>query len=178
MKRNGPASEAFFLSHLEERNVYIDGYQTSLKRSETMKRLRIVLALFVFSAVAFLASAPAVNADEVIVFNGDTYAAIAYSPATGNYGYGYNYVSRGSAEAAAIRNCKANDARIVTWVNNGWCALALGDDKTAWGVGWSYGNGATNTFAKRTAENECGKRTTNPRLIVCVCSTNVAPEKP
>src|SRR5205823_212946 len=101
-----------------------------------MKSLRM-LVLFVLGGFACVA-APA-QADEVIVFNGNTYAAIAYSPAMGNYGYGYNYGSRTAAEAAAIRNCKADDARIVTWVNNGFCALALGEDKTAWGVGWSFG---------------------------------------
>ncbi len=141
-----------------------------------MKPLRVVLAVVALSCVGFLATPQTVRSADVIVFNGDTYAAIAYSPATGNYGYGYNFGSRASAEAAALRNCKADDARVVTWVNNGFCALSLGDDKTKWGVGFSYGDGATNTFAKRRALQECANRTTNSRLVICVCSVNVAPE--
>ena len=113
---------------------------------------------------------------DVIYFDGDTYAAIAYSPATGRYGYAYNHGSRRSAENAALRHCKADDARIVTWVHNGFCALAIGDDRSRWGTGWSYGDGATNTSAKRRALDECGRRTTGPRIVVCVCSTNVRPE--
>ena len=143
-----------------------------------MKRLHLVPVLFVLSCVALLGTALKAHSDEVIVFNGDTYAAIAYSPATGNYGYAYNHGSRFAAESAALRNCKGDDGRIVTWVHNGFCALALGDDKSTWGVGWSYGDGATNTYAKRRAVQECGKRTTNPRIVICVCSTNVTPEVP
>ena len=142
-----------------------------------MKPLRTLLALFALTCVALLGEARTIRADEVIP-NSNTYAAIAYSPATGNYGYGYNYGTRFDAEAAALRHCKAEDARIVTWVNNGFCALALGDDKSTWGVGWRYGPGASNADAKRTALNECAKRTTNARIVLCVSSANVAPEKP
>src|SRR4051812_22619925 len=115
-----------------------------------MKSLRM-LVLFVLGGFACLTPTPTTRADEVIVFNGSTYAAIAYSPATGNHGYAYNHGSRAAAEAAALRYCKGDDARIVTWVNNGFCALAVGDDQSAWGVGWSFGDGATNTYAKNRA---------------------------
>ena len=143
-----------------------------------MKRLHLVPVLFVLSCVALLGTAARARCDEVIVFRGDTYAAIAYSPATGNYGYAYNHGSRSSAEAAALRNCNGDDARIVTWVHNGFCALALGDDRSKWGVGWSFGDGATNTYARRRALQECAKQTTNSRILICVCSTNVRPEIP
>src|SRR5579862_6346578 len=118
-----------------------------------MKLLRPLVLLVALGSVGLLGSTSQAKAD-VIVFDGDTYAAIAYSPSTGSYGYAYNYGSRGSAETAALRNCKAPDARIVTWVNNGFCALALGDDVGSYGIGYSWGNGATNTYAKQRALQE------------------------
>jgi hypothetical protein len=140
-----------------------------------MKALR-VLVLFVLGGFASLSPTPTARADEVIVFNGDTYAAIAYSKSTGNYGYAYNHGSRAAAEASALKYCKADDAFIVCWVNNGFCALALGDDREAYGYGYSFGDGATNTSAKNRALLEARRRTTNAHLVLCVCSENVKPE--
>src|ERR1700733_9615979 len=71
-----------------------------------MNRLRSMLVL-VLTASIFLAPLHAVRAQQVIVFDGDTYAAIAYSPSTGKWGYGYNYGTRGGAERAALRTCNA-----------------------------------------------------------------------
>jgi hypothetical protein len=129
-------------------------------------------ALFVAIALPMLSllSAVQVQAQQVIVYDGDTYAAIAYSPTTGKYGYAYNHGSRWAAQTAALRSCKADDARIVTWVHNGFCALALGDDVSAWGIGYSYGDGATNTYAKQRALHECSKRTNGAGIVVCICS--------
>jgi serine/threonine-protein kinase len=142
-----------------------------------MKTLQTLVLVVVLSGVAFLGLTPAARSD-VVYFSGSTYAAIAYSPSTGKIGYGYNYGSRSEAQAAALRNCPASDARIVTWVNNGFCAFALGDDKSRWGVGWSYGNGATNTSARSRALYEARKRTVNCHVVLCVCSTSaVAPER-
>ena len=56
--------------------------------------------------------------------------------------------SRSSAERAALKKCDADDARIVCWVNNGFCALAVSEDGSGWGTGWSYGDGATNRYAE------------------------------
>jgi len=139
-----------------------------------MKSLRNLFLLVAVSA-ASLSAVPRAHAGDVIVSNGDTYAAIAYSPKTGNYGYAYACGSRWQAERLALKKCEADDAKIVCWVNNGFCALALGDDKSCWGVGWEYGDGATNIDAKRSALEECSKRTTNARIVLCVCSEDVAP---
>lgn len=140
-----------------------------------MKRVFAIFGMLVLTTAAFLAF-PAPGRSDVIVNNGDTYAAIAYSPSTGTHGYSYNYGSRSSAESAALRNCKAADARIVTWVHNGFCALAVGDDKSCWGTGWSYGDGATNIYARNRALENCRNRTTGARIVLCICSANVAPE--
>jgi serine/threonine-protein kinase len=136
-----------------------------------MKTLKNVALVVVLSSAYFLGLTSEAR-PAVVYFEGDTYAAIAYSPSTGKIGYGYNYGSRWAAQTAALRNCPVADARIVTWVSNGWCALALGDDKSTWGTGWSYGEGATNTYAKQRALAEAQKRTTGTRVVLCVCSTS------
>lgn len=99
-----------------------------------------------------------------------TYAAVAYSPSTGEFRYSHGYRTRASAERAALDLCDAPDARIVCWVNDGFCALALGDDKQFWGTGWSYGSGASSMEAKEFALEECRKRTTNARVVLYLVS--------
>lgn len=126
-----------------------------------------VIALL--AAVGVFTTAARATASTIEI-NGHSFAAIAYSPATGKYGYAYNHRSRSAAEKAALDQCGAEDARIVCWVNRGFCALALGDDKTCWGVGWQYGGGSSNDDAKKTALDECGKRTTGAHIAVCLSS--------
>jgi hypothetical protein len=136
-----------------------------------MKTLRNVMLLVAAGAAVLSLASPA-HSDDVIVFNGDSYAAIAYSPKTAKIGVGYNYGTRAEAEKQALKQCDAEDARIVTWVNNGFCALALGDDKSVWGVGWSYGDGASTREAKSFALEECDKRTKNSEIHAVVCSSD------
>lgn len=133
-----------------------------------MKSARLpVIALL--AAAGLFAAVMRANDNEIEI-DRHSFAAIAYSSATGKYGYAYNYRSRSEAEKAALRECGAEDARIACWVNRGFCALALGDDKTCWGVGWRYGNGSSNTDAKKSALEECGKRTTGAHIAVCLSS--------
>lgn len=108
--------------------------------------------------------------DKTIHISGQSHAAIAYSPATGKFGYSYNLPSRRAAERMALQKCEADDARIVGWVSKGFLALALGSDKSCWGVGWSYGNGASNTAAKDYAMNDCKKRTTDVHIVIALSS--------
>jgi len=118
---------------------------------------------------------PSAAAPNILFFHGSTYAAIAYSEETGKYGYAYDCPSRDIAEVLARRRCQARDAKVVAWVNNGFCALALGD-RGAYGTGWSNGNGASNAAAKNTALAECAQRGKNARLVLCVCSLDRKPE--
>ena len=94
----------------------------------------------------------------------DTWAAVAYSQKTGRYGYGNNYFSKAEAQKRALAECKADDAKVVGTVGNGWVALALGDDKTAYG----YCLAATAFQARSIALAECRKRTKNCAIVVCV----------
>jgi hypothetical protein len=95
----------------------------------------------------------------------DRYAAIAYSPATGKYGYCYGWDSRAGAERDALARCKAADARILAWAKNSYCALALGKDG-AYAAAW----GPTLGQAKANALRECGKYGTGGRIVQWVYS--------
>jgi serine/threonine-protein kinase len=121
-------------------------------------------------------SATLARADEPTVANYDPirtrlglqtyYAAIAYSTSTGRYGYSHDWTARINAERVARKNCEATDAKVLVVVGNGFCALAVGDDKTAYGFGYAE----TDAEAKEIALRECRKRTANCRVAVCVCS--------
>src|SRR3981189_1137450 len=119
--------------------------------------------LFPVALLAMSLFAPATQAagdDHSIEIGHNSYAAIAYSPATGKYAYAYDCRSRAAAEKAALEKCGADDATIACWINHGFCALALGSDKSCWGAGWEYGNGANNQRAKEKALDDCRNRTT------------------
>jgi hypothetical protein len=57
----------------------------------------------------------------------DSYAAIAVSDQTGHYAFSSGCASQREAALAACLNCGTADARVVTWVKNGWVALAIGE---------------------------------------------------
>jgi hypothetical protein len=132
--------------------------------------MRTILIVFAALLTASAGRLARVWADETIEIDTDTFAAIAYSPSTGEYRYAYGYRSREGAQDAALRKCTAEDARMVCWVKHGFCALALGDDKGCWGTGWRFGDGAENIAAAKTALAECEKRTTGARLVLVLSS--------
>jgi hypothetical protein len=109
-------------------------------------------------------------AADTIEIDRNSVAAIAYSPATGKFGYAYDLRSRSAAEKAALADCGADDARIVCWVKGGFCILALGDDKACWGVGWQYGSTAGTDKPRKMALDDCGNRTTNPHVVLILSS--------
>lgn len=127
------------------------------------------IAPFVVVLALGACTANVVRSDDIYIDAG-SYAAVAYSPSTGKFRYSYNYRSRSAAEQAALRGLVEADARIVCWVNNGFCALALGDDVGCWGTGWRYGSGASNSGAMQRALEECRRRTTGARIVVCLSS--------
>ena len=132
----------------------------------------LVLAMTLTSAL----SLPGAARSDTYYLSGNTYAAIAYSPSTGDYGFGYNFGTRAGAEQRALKDCNGDDAQIVTWVNNGFCALALGDDQSRWGYGYSWGGGASNVEAKQRALKQCQSRTTGAHIVLCISSLDIEPE--
>ncbi len=93
---------------------------------------------------------------------------IAYSPTTGKWGYSFGY-GRGDV-TRALQFCEDPQAKvIVSPTSCCWMALALGDDKSAYGYGYA-GNRAD---AERNALDECHKRTKNAKVAVSFCTNGV-----
>jgi serine/threonine-protein kinase len=117
--------------------------------------------LIVVAAFA-LALAPALQAAP-----GNTYAAIAYSPASGRWGYGNGYSTKSQAIARALRECGSRQAR-TNWCRNAWIALAVSDRSPGgWGSSW----GATPGIARNAAIAQCRARNPDARVVVCVSSS-------
>lgn len=121
------------------------------------RQLRLAALGLVLSVAAGLFAAAPARADY------DAYAAIAYSKSTGHYGYGYGYYSLAGAELEALANCEGDDAQIMVWSRNDWCALAIGDDGA---LGWYWGD--TSYEAKAGAVLECQKYTNSDHIKVVV----------
>lgn len=98
----------------------------------------------------------------------DRYGAIAYSRSTGKYGYSYGHSSRAAAEQDALNRCNAQDHEVIGWMKNAYGVLAVGDDVSHYGWGWSS-NRAT---AQQNALKYCRQRTTNSHVAVTVFSGN------
>ncbi len=94
----------------------------------------------------------------------DFWAAIAYSPSTGKFGASCNWTADVNASRSVRERCDASDARTVVMCNNGWCALALGEDLDKWGVGW----GAERQTAEKFALQSVGERTRNPKVVFSI----------
>ena len=90
----------------------------------------------------------------------DYYAAIAFSPTTGNTGWSYGYSSQESAQAMALQKCNASDARIAVSVRNGYCALAKGN-----GPGYFYGWGSTKAEAELNAVTRSAAKMTGAHVV-------------
>jgi hypothetical protein len=122
-----------------------------------MKNLTRGILLLVFALA--LGLAPVLQAAP-----GDRFAAIAYSPKTGRWGYGANYATKSEAIARARRECGRSDAR-TNWCRNAWIALAISDQSPGgWGSAW----GETADAARRAAIRECLARNPDARVVLCV----------
>ncbi len=125
-----------------------------------MNAVRNVTLAVVLSVVALSAASQA-RADF-----GDTFAAIAYSPATGHVGYAYNAPSQRAAERAALEQCDRFDAEILVVVKNGHVALAVGEDGS-YGYAWGSSQAIAEGIALRKCLEVGGVR---PRIVVSVYS--------
>ena len=115
---------------------------------------RAVALLFV--VCAFTVSSSAVAGPN------DRFAAIAYSPSTGAYGYGNGYSSKAEAIARAKAECGEPDA-VVKWARNAWLALALSSDG-GYGSGW----GTTAAKARELAVESCLENNDDAKVAVCI----------
>ena len=95
--------------------------------------------------VLFLGMTAPVGAGE------NTYAAVAFSPSTGRYGFGNGCRTEYQAVEKARQECGASDA-ITKWCRNSWIALAVSKE-TPGGYGWAWG--ATAAAAESAAKRNC-----------------------
>jgi len=98
-----------------------------------------------FLAVMFLVGAIAAAAEA-------DFAAIAYSPATGEWGYAHGPQSLATVQNAALDKCNKVDARLAIWVQNGWAALAKAPNGT---YGWSW-SATSRAEAEAAAKKQAG----------------------
>jgi len=126
-------------------------------------------AFLAFALTGLFAAFSQAQENRSITISSDSFAAIAYSPTTGKYAYAYDLRSRSAAEKDALEKC-GEDAHLACWVNRGFCALALGSDKSCWGIGYSYGNGSNTDKAKNEALADCRNRTSGARIAVVLSS--------
>lgn len=99
--------------------------------------------------------------------SGDRYAAVAWSPSTGRYGYSYNCRTYELARAMALEYCNASDARIVIWTRNGYIAIARGYGRS---IGWARASDAET--ARRLALGQCLRFSNYAAIAVCVHAHN------
>jgi hypothetical protein len=125
--------------------------------------------LFCLSLIAAPARA------EVVYLDDYSYAAVAYSTSTGEFGYAYNYYSLAEAKREALSTCPADDAEIVGWVQGGFLVLAIGEDNS-YGIGWEYGDGASTRAAAATARANCESHDTRVVKMVYVTSGDITPQ--
>jgi serine/threonine-protein kinase len=140
-----------------------------------MKTLRNALVLSILSLVGFAGFAPRAAAD-VVEISPYSYAAVAFSPSTGEFGYAWNHGSRSEAERVALSRCTEKDAKIIGWVNDGFMAVAIGEDNS-YGMGYRFGDGANTRDAVNTAVRNLSKHTEKEyKTLIVLCSGNVRPQ--
>lgn len=138
---------------------------------KNLSKLVVLALVTLVGTSSFASKAHAVDIDF------GRYAAVAYSSKTGKFGYAWDWGSRATAESVALMNCKADDAKVVGWVKGGWLVLAVADDN-AYGVGYTFGEGASNADARQRAIKDCMKhsKSTGPiKIKVVLCSGDYAP---
>lgn len=94
----------------------------------------------------------------------ECFAAIAYSPKTGKYGYSYAKRSQSAAYKSALSYCTEADAKVVGWAKNCYCALA----ESAEGYGFGYADTANE--ARQRALKDCPQKSSAPKVVICVFS--------
>lgn len=97
--------------------------------------------------------------------------AIAYSPATGKWGYSCGY-GRGDV-TRAVKFSGDPDAKVFVSPNVCcWIALAVGEDKSVWG--WGYAGNRID--AEQNAMAECDKRAKGGKIAGSFCTNGKTPE--
>jgi len=92
------------------------------------------------------------------------YAAIAFSPQTGQSGGSWNYDSEATAETEAYASCGAEDCGTVL-VFQQCGAVAVGD-----GYGMGFAGDLSSAVAQEAALASCGEFTTGCQVTLSFCN--------
>ena len=95
----------------------------------------------------------------------DYWGALAYSRATGRYGFAYDYSTQAEAINHAVVECGVRDCRGVVWFHNACGAFARGRGTWGWAIG------ETRWQAQERALAECRKHGGGCRTIAWSCTT-------
>lgn len=101
---------------------------------------------------------PAIRPDATDWDKTSYWAAISISPSTGKYASTCEWTVSENAERSSREKCNAPDARTVVLCCNGWCALALGDQRSGKDFGWAVGWGPDQQTAEQFALESARKR--------------------
>ena len=121
-----------------------------------MKRMYVHMAAVLLAASATFTRVG--RADEIEI-DPDSFAAIAYSPSTGEFQYSYGQQDRAAAEQAAAP-CKRSEGRTHCRLGQGRlpCPGGLGDDKLAWGTGYTVRRRFRQPQGEGTPRSRSGRR--------------------
>jgi hypothetical protein len=103
----------------------------------------------------------------LVAAEGDTYAAIAFSPSTVHWAYVNGEKTKEGALAHALKKCHRSDA-LTNWCKNSYIALAISDRSHG---GWGSSFGVTCEIARSKAVAECiANNNPDGRVVLCVSS--------
>jgi hypothetical protein len=137
--------------------------------------MRILIAAFLLSALALSFSPAPVVADDFKI-DPDRYGALAFSPKTGKYGYSWNQPNQTTAEKTALAECKADDAKLLTWVKFGWAVLVIAEDN-AYGFDEVHGDGVNSKTAYENALKKLREHSdAKVKTTITICSGDVQPK--
>ena len=137
-----------------DHNIVIDAAAHG-RHSRALMRPFARVILFAIALCALSIIGPAVG-------QSDRYAAVAFSPSTGAYGYANGYSTKNAAIARARQECGEPDA-VAKWAKNAWLALAVSGDG-GYGSGW----GTTAGKAREMAVESCLEHNADAKVIVCI----------
>ena len=96
----------------------------------------------------------------------DRYAAIAFSPSSGNFGIARGFGSKEDAIEEAKLRCGRKDA-VVRWCRNAWLVLAR-SEKTRTGYGYGFAWSRDAREARTEARHQCLEHNDEAEIAVCI----------
>lgn len=123
-----------------------------------------------FTLISFLVI-PTIFAGAMSASAQNRFGSIAFSDATRDRGYAWNYGNRAQAEATALAQCRslsgARDCRVLLWFRNACGSLASGSNGAV-GTGWGNPRTRSQSEALKSCRSYGG---VNCKVERTICST-------